>query len=287
LKIFFSSSNKKIYRLLRDYGSYNELISSYVNFEPHYVSHHSPIYDQNLQVNQEHCLANGKYCTTPRYDLGVMSGKQILLEDLRQKCIYLINSDKSNKNANDLEDYWDYMGSFYEQCILGTRFNQDCSYEVAQEVGIEVESIEKCISESFNPNNNIGGAIKNENTLIEEDIELKEQYRVKMFPSIMVNNRTILGSWTAKTLFETVCAGLINKPNECNVFDTPLGEENSDFSFMGIITIVVLILALNIIIILLCLRYVVKKVEQRVENADVNGRINSVVTSYLALRDVN
>lgn len=254
---------------------------------PHYVSHHSAIYDENREVNQEHCLANGKYCTAPRYDLGVVSGKHILLEDLRQKCVYLMNTDNKNGNKGDLSDYWEYMSKFYDDCITLSRFNVDCSYETAHELGISVDSIEKCISESFNSENTDANIIKNKNSLLEDDLDLIEEYRVKMFPSLMVNGKIILGSRTAKNLFEAVCAGLKNKPSECDVFNTPLGESDSDFSFSAVIYIIIIIICLNVIIIFLCVKYVVKKIDNRVENADVNGRINSVVASYLALRDVN
>jgi hypothetical protein len=232
-------------------------------------------------------LANGKYCASPRYDLGVVSGKQILLEDLRQKCVYLTNNADGLNPSSDISDYWDYMSKFYDDCIMVSRFNQDCSYETVLDLGMSINQIEKCISDSFNSENSDANVIRNQNNLIEDDIELTEKYRVKMFPSIMINGKTILGSWTAKNLFEAVCAGLKNKPTECDVFNVPLGEASIDFSFMGVVYVIAMIICLNIIIIFFCIKYVVKKIDQRVENADVNGRINSVVASYLALRDVN
>jgi hypothetical protein len=128
----------------------------------------------------------------------------------------------------------------------------------------------------------------NENKLLEQDNEVKSKWKVKLFPTVMVNNKTINGAWTAENLFEAICAGFINKPSPCNMFFTPGSQQENqseDFSAGTILFLVILIILLNIAIIYVCKRYIIKKIHERVDNVDINGRINNVVTSYLALRD--
>jgi len=56
-------------------------------------------------------------------------------------------------------------------------------------------------------------------------------------------------------------------------------------SWGTIIFVVVLAMIGNLLIYLLCRRYISKKIMERLETTDINHRINTVVTSYLALKE--
>lgn len=281
--IFFSSSNKRIYRLMKEFYPYHLLLKDTTTLVPHYISHESPLYDEKNSIKLDHCLSNGKYCTSPRYDLGVTNGKDILLEDIRQKCIYLITY-KTDSTA-----YWRYMSSFYNQCILGAnpRFNVDCSYEILDQVGIEQAKLKECIYKSFDATEDHEIMYNNQNKLLEDDYEVKKKWKVKMFPTVLVNNKTLHGAWSAQNLFEAICAGYSSKPKACELYFTPQSEEenSNDFSFGSILMIIFVVIMLNVVIIYICKKYVMRKIHERIENVDINGRINNVVSSYLALRD--
>jgi len=55
---------------------------------PHFVSWSCPSCDQEFKDTE--CVSDGRYCASPhRYMEGItLSGRDIVLEDLREKCIY-------------------------------------------------------------------------------------------------------------------------------------------------------------------------------------------------------
>lgn len=279
--MFLSSSNTNIYKLIKSYLPFHRLIVDNVNFIPHYISHEFSLYS----INSEHCLANGKYCAQPRYDLGVFQGREILLEDIRQKCIYLVSNGKIKSNQVDPLLYWNYMANFYDNCITKNKFNSECSYETVEDLGVSQEVINGCLMHSFNVGNYDELMFNNTNLLLERDYDTKQKYEIKVFPTILVNNKTLYGAWSDKNLFEAVCSGFINKPNECNLFVNPKNNGKQTLTMKTIISMILIIIIINAAIIWFCIRYIGRRLKTSVDNSEINGRINNVVSSYLALRE--
>lgn len=278
-----------MYKLLNDFLPYHRSIDRYTVFKPHYVSHRSPAYDPVKTTKIENCLGAGLYCAAPRYDMGIFDGKDILFEDLRQKCVYNIaysTGDETNTNL-----YWNYMADFYKTCVNKTisDFDFTCSQKAADNVGLAYTRIEDCMTKSFKLTTMSDMKFTNNNTLLEEDYNVKNKWGINKFPSIMVNNKTIIGAWSAENLFEAVCAGFKNKPQACfdSGFFPPHSKPSEDFSFVSIVFIIILVILLNVIIIYICRKYVANRIHERVESTDISGRVNHVVTTYLALRDQN
>jgi hypothetical protein len=260
---------------MKEYIVYHKQIENYVDFTPHYISNKSPSYDKDSNEKYENCISHGKYCAPPRYDLGVSSGKLILIEDAFQKCIHSVSKSK----------YWDYMVKFYDDCIQSSLFNKDCSYSTARAVGLDKEEIKSCLKKSFKVDEYNEIMYDNTNSLLDNDYEAKEMYNIKSFPTFIANNKTINGAMKAQNLLEAVCSGLIKRPDTCDVFYAQENTEDSDFSIFQIFLIFVFIVGINVILVGYCYRYVMNRLNDRVENADVSGRINHVVNSYLQLRD--
>ncbi len=108
-----------------------------------------------------------------------------------------------------------------------------------------------------------------------------------LFPSIMVNDRTFIGSWESRNVLEMVCAGFQNDvPEVCykeGVFDVkPISQY---LSFGSILFIIVAIIIINIVLYILCRKYVVKKINERVESTELNNQINNVVSRYMAMKE--
>jgi hypothetical protein len=264
------------------------LLKDFLNFSPHYISHESALYNENHGVKIEHCISNGKYCASPRYDLGVDNGKDILLEDIRQKCLFNLSYNSTDKDESHM--FMKYLIAYYEKCLTAVppTFNYQCANLILEDIGYEKDKIQACVLKSFNVDKENDLLLNNENNLLEQDYEVKTKWNVKMFPTVMVNNRTILGAPSAENLLEAICAGFITKPTPCLIFFNPsvmIDTSNGDLSFGFIVFIIFLIILLNLALIYVCKRYIIKRLHERVDNVDINGRINNVVSSYLALRD--
>lgn len=121
-----------MYKLFKSFNIFQKVISNVTDFRPHYITYKSPEYDPNVSKSVANCISKGLYCATPKYDIGVTDGRDILNENIRQKCIYLISNGifKNSFLQQNLDKslYWNYMETFYDKCLNQTipQFNNKC-----------------------------------------------------------------------------------------------------------------------------------------------------------------
>jgi hypothetical protein len=206
------------------------------------------------------------------------------MEDIRQKCMWTIAYSKDDENNKD--QYWKYMSGFYDKCINTTtpNFVYTCSSDVSESINVPYSHVERCMVQSFKLDKYSELVYTNNNTLLEDDYEVRKKYEIRVFPTIMVNNKTIHSSWSAEDLFEAICSGFKNKPDVCFQNYNDYGD-NNDLSFGFILFLIIIVIALNVGIVYVCKNYISQRIHERVDNVDINSRINNVVSSYLALRD--
>ena len=115
---------------------------------PHYISNSHPLYNTSI-VGAEfiECYGNGKYCVSTNAEdykvsnINKFEPDVILEENLIQKCIYL-------KYPNL---YYDYMVTFYNNCISTNEFNKVCGKtSVLSLKSIDYQIIDDCVYDSFN-----------------------------------------------------------------------------------------------------------------------------------------
>jgi hypothetical protein len=88
LKFFFSSSELRAYEMINNITSYIDKYNDQVEFIPIYVTHQIPSYDEKTAKRELNCVTKGKYCYFPKETTITQDGERILLESLRQKCMY-------------------------------------------------------------------------------------------------------------------------------------------------------------------------------------------------------
>lgn len=71
----------------------------------------------------------------------INNARIILLENLRQSCIYLTTSEKT------LDTYWNYMTKFSDDCadVNNLVFNEDCATAVMDSLKIDAGEINNCM----------------------------------------------------------------------------------------------------------------------------------------------
>jgi len=103
-------------------------------------------------------------------------------------------------------------------------------------------------------------------------------------PAINLNNRIFLLSWTKYNIIEDIFAAFLKKPEIC--YDEGYFKKNeTGYSFKSIFLLYFVIMITNLIIFLVCRKLIRRRIVERIESTDINHKINTVVTSYLALRD--
>ncbi len=293
-----TSSHLDIYKLFKELNKNADFIFNQTNFSPHYISYKSLEYKSNSNKTIPNCIGKGLYCQLPRYDLGVIDGRDIIIEDIRQKCIYniankLYKSEKLSQANNTKKIYFEYMTTFFDKCLNRTekRFNYYCSKEVMQDLRINHDLVLECVSSSYvvDAEKNIVD-LDNNNKILEEEKKVRSLYKIKVLPAVLINNNTILGSWDAINIQEAVCAGFKKKPYACkqilyDYLQKRTESKTEGFSFGFVFLILVILVLLNALIFWICKVYLNMRIGQRIENVEMNGRINSVVSNYLKLKN--
>jgi len=272
-------------------------------FSPHYVTYKSLEYPAAENSQIPNCIGKGLYCALPRYDIGIFNGQNIIIENIRQKCIFNIakNQYKSTKyklTEENLKErnhiYFNYMTNFKEICINKTetenKFDTDCANKVLEIIGLNTDFVEECLHTSYNSVDETNKL--NTNKILEEENSAKSLYKIKIMPSILINKMPIVSTWNSMNVMEAICAGYNKKPFSCKKIledfknnKNSANEESNEISG-GVYFIMILVaLMLNGLIFLFCKFYLNRKIETKLEEVDMNGTINSVLSNYLKLKN--
>ncbi len=100
----------------------------------------------------------------------------------------------------------------------------------------------------------------------------------------MINNRTFYGSWKGENIFEALCAAYKHKPKVC--YDEGAFEPDEEgISLITVIIIIVSVLVFDLLLFLICRRFIKRRITNKVDETDINLKINEVVSNYLALKE--
>jgi len=283
--IWFTPDQENVYSFLKDFERYQKLLGDTAILGMHYVTYPYFSYNPNSNSPVEDCLGGGLYCVRPGNT--ITDGSLIALESIKQKCIYKYTYENKEK-INGKQYFWDYMIKFYEKCIYQQEiYDKLCSENIISLVGIQKNVIDQCITDSFigtstgTLNQNTIKILKNK--ILDEEYETRKNNYITRVPSLTINGRLYDGSWRPEYIFDALCASLNKKPKVCFTEGTQI--EAQGFSGPAVFLIILVVLAINIILFILCKNYIKNKIIDRIESTDINSKIDAVVNSYIALRD--
>ena len=202
------------------------------------------------------CIGNGDYCGGFNSSLQISNSRLVLLENIRQKCIY---------SKYKLSMYWKYMIKFSDSCADANlpTFTPECSTEVMKLVGIDIDSINVCMKDSITDSNK---------KLIQEDTLIFKKNKIFTYPQIYINKIPYKGSFYSKHVFNTICNGFMEhekRKNICVDPDINIIVESNGMSG-GLIVLIVLASIIGIVGLIYCYRRAVNKtidesIEERIE----------------------
>ncbi|MCQ2820182.1 MAG: hypothetical protein MJ252_23185 [archaeon] len=278
--LWYSPDQSQIYLLLNDLYNYHMEMEEYTKLDIHFGFYSTSMVEEDYKSDKENCYGSGKYCVVPG-KFGVRDGRSVLNEMLNQKCIYFYAYDNDKSNA-----FWDYMQEFYKECILQEDISQRCSEEVMDEVSIPLNGIKNCVDRSFeNHRSNEFSRSTEKNNILEEELTLRQRNYITMIPSLYINGRLFNGNLNADSIFESLCASLTVKPDIC--LPEAVVPEKHKMSSIAIILAIIVIILVNVLIFIICSRIIKRKILQRINNSNIESRIDTVVNSYLKIREGN
>ena len=282
LKFFFSSSELRAYEMINNITSYIDKYNDQVEFIPIYVTHQIPSYDEKTAKRELNCVTKGKYCYFPKETTITQDGERILLESLRQKCMY-----QKSIELKKIKYYYQYLDYFHKNCLLvpTPRFNDRCSKQNLDIMGFGVDYLDECIANSFGVRTLLSSTyIDNENTIFKNDYDEILKYKLTSFPAVVVDDKPIEGIIKEYKIAEALCSAVEVKPSFCSFLGGTLVEPNPRRSWTYFLIFVIVIVNIGLFIIFR--KYIIKQIWERINfnMIEVDGRVNNILTNFFQFR---
>ena len=285
-KFFFSSSELRAYLLMINIVQYIYQLKNDVLFTPIYVVHPSTFLNEDNIINSKNCVSKGKYCYFPKETTIIKDGKQIILENLRQKCIY--NISIKNKNINN---YFNYIRTFYNQCLIKEKipdFSDKCAIKSLSYLGYSVEEVDRCMADSFRVTQMADNIyFDKENKILKNEYDEILNYKLTTFPAVIINNKPLKGVIKENKIINTICNILKNRNGLCYILKRREKYERKKIYFF--LTLVCVIFISNILTFLLCRKFIGRRINEGIYDSglDIDGKIKNIVGNYFSLREIN
>lgn len=196
----------------------------------------------DFEMEIKDCVSGGSYCSFPSSVDASGRGRVILLESLKESCIFEIYHE---------EVFFRYIEKF-QKC--SPQFSEICSINVMDSLLIDKKQVRKCVDLTFEKQE--GDIYSGKNLKLEKHKEIQKEMSAKSFPVIFVNDMMYKGSLAYKDLYLTVCA-LINKESgDCA--ELPM-EIKLDVS----VTQIIIFMCMGFVVGLIILCYVCKFLAKR------------------------
>ena len=283
-KFFFSSSEPRAYDFIGNITNYLNKFGDQVIFTPYYVVHQSPYYFEGNYKNNINCLSRGAYCYFPKTSTIIREGHKILLEDLRQKCLFKLTKDKSSSI------YYEYMKTFSRECINYRKIISDsCSRNTLEILGIPENYLDKCVAESFGVNDlHSSSYFDKENVILRDEYNEILRYKLTSFPAVVINDVSLTGIIKKEAIITQLCNSVQEKPDFCSYMTgyTIENKKSGPLSKKVIYFLIFLLIFVNISLFIMCRNYIIQKINDKVNSGsiDIDSRINNVINNYFALK---
>ena len=278
VKLFFSSSELRGYQLINNVTKILKKFSE-VDFIPIYVTHQSPSYDPENPKRELNCVSKGKYCYFPKETTIVQDGQKILMESLRQKCMYL-------KKEENKQYYYEYLDNFYKNCLdsQNIKFNERCAKQTLDSLGYPITYLDECIAESFGVNSLLSSSyIDNENIIFQKDYDEILKYKLTSFPAIVIDNKPMTGNIFEMKIIESLCNTVSNKPEFC-FYLTGGGDDHMNRKKNWVYLLIIIIIAINIVLFFIFRKYIMLKINKNIDfsKININEKVKNIYQDYIS-----
>ena len=253
MDLFMSSDDVNAIHFFKEFENYKDLLGEKLKFVPVYKYHNFPSYTASNYIDMVQtapCFAKKEmhFCATNNTDLRIYNPRLVLLENLRQSCIFI---------NYGLDLYWKYMIEFGELCIDLEKplFNEECSAMALYHVGVDPKNltrIKACMQD-----------LVDFNSKVDDDYELYNYRKVYEYPMVTLNGIKFKGMWLPRPIFNSICTSFIKDEEICGSPQAKQLSKNLQLYPASLIVIVIIFLFFFTILLILCYRRVVyRSVEQ-------------------------
>lgn len=219
LDVWMSSGSMESMNFLKSFADKRRSLNTVVKFRPHY--HVFSIPSGDPAIFQELCLDDtGEICAEDPDAAGEITGREVLIEDVRQLCIhdktrsYSVSPDgmtnfqqgvSHSQAITFTEPFWKYVERLPDVCPLNSprphsRFGTECADRLMRSVlsSADVEEVEECMERS-------------------KEKRLKSELANVAWSSnaVRINGWRYRGLLDADLVTRAICSSFATKPPEC------------------------------------------------------------------------
>ena len=293
---WYTSGDDRSLDFVRDISKYVEKLADSIIWSPRFVTWACPHCDDDFK--RQNCVSDGKYCAMRHDEKLKISGRELIMEDLRQHCLAEsaqdwdsgIITDKHERadTAKMVRDlfyppqalYFEYMKRSHQLFI--DRVDEHESYKLMDQMNLNTTLIKACVADTFTGSN----YAVNDNIILKAAAEDWAALGSQLYPQMVINGMTFKGRLTADNVFEAICASFKVEPRKCHEFQkkhhlpTPHLVSNS-LTNRAVFMIILVLFVVNLIIIFAYRSYLNKELDK-----DMKIQVSSAVSQYVALSQV-
>jgi len=272
LELFMRSDDEKARDFFSEFEYYKEKLGEKLKF--------TPIYKYSKFVNEQFdntlsektyipCIKETRMCATPNYSYQIDNARKILLENIRETCIY---------QEFGQETYWNYMIQFNILCfdMKAPLFNEECAMNAFKKIGNNDNDyilLKRCMNQLIQYESKI-----------DSDYSIFLKRKIYSIPDLFINGVPYRGSWYSKYIFRSICNGFLDDSKICEGIN-PRGLIYNQQVGNTVLVIIIIIIVIVTSCSLLCYkRYINKSVEDT-----INGRIQEqtmkIISQYKQFKD--
>ena len=256
IELFMRSDDAKARDFFTEFSYYKEKLGDKLKF--------IPIYKYSKFVNEQFdntlseksfvpCVKESRMCATSNHGLQIDNARRILLENIRETCIY---------QEFGQETYWKYMTEFNILCFdtKNPLFNEECALNVFKKDNKnenDISVLNRCMKQ----------VIEYESK-IDNDYNTFAKRKIYSIPDLFINGVPYRGSWYSKYIFRSICNGFLDDSKICegiNPRDYLLSQKVGNSVLIFIIVVTVLVTTCSLL-------FYKKYINQNLEDA-LNERI--------------
>jgi len=215
MDLWMSSASHDSQSFLEQFMPARKTLNEVVKFTPHY---HVFSADPTLGGYSGLCWDTGaKFCAEDPDGSGMVTGKMVLEEDVRQLCIHELTRVPRSRDTSVgakgvvfyAEKWWDYVSVLKDKCPIDAtdpakRFGTECAEQLMKSLHIDVPSVQTCIA-----------------TTATQKLESERINKAWSPRALRVNGWRYNGMLEADLVTRAVCSGFTKKPAECETLLAP------------------------------------------------------------------
>jgi len=191
---------KELYPIVDALGNRSHFTPRFVSYNGSNVGCHS---DVTNDACGNMCMNKGRYClldpSKNHNQEDGASGADIVLENLRRKCIWNITSIEDPGVGRK---WWKYVIAFGEKCNSNENnfVHHNCANDIMKSLGIDIEKVEKCTQP-------VGLDVDKANAYLEEELKEQTDLQLLRLPALYVDGVHARGHLNGALALSMICSG--------------------------------------------------------------------------------